>query len=570
MKVKRTIVVAISLIFLFSVLLYRLADIQLISTERFGKKDVNLLEASVDQRTQSVLLHNGRGSFLDRNGVSVTNPPQLDVVFFPFLKKIDVPMEEVAALVNEPSWKLKQWINQSVEPFYMSDQIGRTLTNEEYKAFQELNFPGMISVNRAKPGDPDVATHFLGVVRNKGASGLEETFEEFLSSEDEEKLLYHVDGKGDPLFGLNVNYLGQQDPYYPVQVKTTLDLELQQQAETLIDASGMEEGGLVLMDIETRNVLAMVSRPEVDSNDPNKYENHMIKSYSPGSVFKTVVAAAAIEHPNVNIRETYNCNLSINEGKEPSRSLGFLTFEESFAQSCNYTFAKIANEMMAYDKDVLENYAAKLGITDFVGWKGDLFRLKDFKQFGREDRNQIWGSDPQKMVPLAISQTAIGQLDVKISPLSMTNMMATIASKGIKKEVRGVTEILYKNGSEFIAFPEHIDLDNRLSSYSALKLQELLQQVPTGQGTASKLQGLNIAGKSGTAEVENEDGRKKEIFHHWFAGYFPYDKPKYAMVVVTLNSKQSEPTYSVYKDMVSYLYEQENMEEMKRRDPAFE
>ncbi|MCD5323663.1 MULTISPECIES: peptidoglycan D,D-transpeptidase FtsI family protein [Pontibacillus] len=569
MEAKRTKVIAVCLIFLFGLLLYRLATIQLISTERFGKENVNLLEASVEQRTQSVLLHNGRGSLLDRHGVPVTNPATSDVVFFPFLKDMDVPLEEVATIIDEPSWKIEQWIRVSEEPFYLSDRLERSLTDEEFKTFQEWNYPGMVSVGRATPGDPDIASHFLGVVRGKGASGLEETFEEFLAAKDEEKLLYHVDGKGDPLFGLKVNYLGLQDPYYPVSVKTTLDLDLQKKAEELIDASGMKEGGLVLLDVESRDVLALVSRPDMNPKDPNKYENKMLTSYSPGSVFKTVVAAAAIENPNVNTRETFNCDLGINEGEEPTRSLGVLTFEESFAQSCNYTFAKIANEMMAHDEDVLENYAAKLGLTEQVGWRGDVFRLKGFKQFGREDRNQIWGPDPQKTVPLAVSQTAIGQLDVQITPLSMANMMATIAAKGVKKEVRGATEILYRNGSEFIRFPEHIDTDNRLSSYSSLKLQELLQKVPTSEGTASTLQGLKIAGKSGTAEVENADGVKENQSHHWFAGYFPYDTPKYAMVVVTLNSAQSGPTYSVYKDMVSYLYQQEDIKELKRRDPAF-
>jgi len=560
MKTRRAKFIGFILVLSFGLLIYRLAHIQLLTTEQFGPENVNLLEESVEQRAQKMLLNNGRGQFIDRNHVSLTHQKVQDIVFFPFIKSISYPANELASILDESTYKIRKWIEEAEEPFYLTDKREKPLTEIEYQELTELSMPGIIPVERSIEGDPSFAQHFLGVVREDpeaykeriGVLGLENSFDPFLQSTEEEKLLYHVDAVGSPIFGLNVRYVGQQAPYYPVKLKTTLDVHLQKEAEEIVERFGIKKGGLVLLDTKTRDVLAMVSKPDMNPKNPISV-NHMLTAYAPGSIFKTVIAAAAIEHPNVNTHRLFDCNKSINEGKKPERELGMLSFEESFAQSCNRTFAELAKEMMAEDPDVIENYARKLGLTEKVGWTGDVFHFSDFEQFPNENHSTIWGKDTDKRVPLAISQTAIGQLNVQLTPLSIANMMATIAQKGVKKEVRGVTRILYQNDATMTAFEEHRDDENILSSYNTLRLQELLSKVvEDSNGTGGKLKGLEVAGKSGTAEISEDVDP-----HRWFAGYFPYETPRYAMVVVNLNAPSSQPTFEVYKHMVNEIYDYE-------------
>ncbi|MYL33382.1 penicillin-binding protein 2 [Pontibacillus yanchengensis] len=573
MKSTRIKGIAVVLLISFALILYRLADLQLFSSEDFGREGVNLLEKSVEQRTQQLSINDGRGHFIDRNQIELTKPKEHDIVFFPFLRDMDYPLEEVSDTLGIPDYNLNYYIKNTEDPFYISDILNEEVTEEMFTTLKELNYPGIYPVERNLEEDPVYASHFLGLVREKegkeeststfstrGISGFEAVFEPFLATNGEEKLLYHVDAHGNPLFGLNVKYQGVQDAFYPVQVQTTIDIDIQKEGERILEQQGIKKGGLVLLDVQSRDILSMVSRPQINYENPYLNENdskddtlhnYMLKAHFPGSVFKTVIAAAAIEHPSINIHRMFNCDLGIKEDVPPERELGMLSFTESFAQSCNRTFVEIAQEMMEEDPEVIDHYVEKLGLNGTVGWKGDVFHFKEFSQFPKEEATTIWAQDNHKRDANMIANTAIGQQNVKVTPLAVANMMATIASDGMKKEVRGASRVLYKNGAPMATFEEHPIEENRLSSYSALRLRELMYEVVNSKdGTGNVLQGLGVSGKSGTAEV----GPGIEPYR-WFAGFFPYEQPRYAMVVVDLDSNDSDATYAVYRKMVEYLNE---------------
>src|SRR5690606_17386495 len=125
------------------------------------------------------------------------------------------------------------------------------------------------------------------------------SFDEFLVQDESTKLVYHVDGLGGPLFGIDVKLVGEANPFYPVKILTTIDRDIQKEAENLVDKHNIKKGGLVLIDIETNSILANVSRPKIDEKDPykdNGVKNYMISTQIPGSIFKTVIAAAAIDY----------------------------------------------------------------------------------------------------------------------------------------------------------------------------------------------------------------------------------------------------------------------------------
>ena len=207
-----------------------------------------------------------------------------------------------------------------------------------------------------------------------------------------------------------------------------------------------------------------------------------------------------------------------------TRDLGMLNMEESFARSCNKTFAELAVRLMEIDSSLLEEYSEKLGLLGSVSWQGDLFHIKNFQQFENEP-GRIFIDKSSSIDRNYVAQTGIGQHEVRITPVSVANMMAAIARGGEKMAVRASTEIQYGNGASMVEFPnQKLGNGGQISKYSAIRLQQLLRMVVTdSEGTGRAFQQLpyEVAGKSGTAEtgVTNEN---KELHHKWFAGYFPF------------------------------------------------
>lgn len=559
-------------------LIGRLAQIQLIQTESFSKHHVNLIQASIKQRTQSIVLDDGRGRFIDRNGEAITNDYYPSLVLFPFLKGMDWPSEKISKITGIPEQYLLTEVQSAKVPFAYGGKYPLKLTEEQQKQINDLKIPGVFALYQQVNTNQILAEHLIGLVRqNKeliekrykeklkvglispdteiGITGLERAFDEFLLPEGESKLLYHVDQLGGPLFGLEVKYTAPANPYYPTSIKTTLNKPFQIAAEQVIDNAGLKRGGLVLLDVETSDVLAIVSRPQINEVNPLADDggvNEMIQPQIPGSVFKIVTAAAALEN-DVNIRgRRFNCDLNLYGEGRNERKLGPLNFEESFAKSCNYTFAKLAEEIIVHNPTYMEDYAKKLGLTSRVGWHGSVFHFNRFMQFSEERAGRVWGDEKDKNVKKAVNQTAIGQKEVRVSPLAIANMMATIARGGQKKQVRAVSEVQYKNGTTLFAFPQQPLEGEGLSSYTAEQLQKLLQSVvQSGTGERFKALPYSVAGKSGTAET----GRRG-LVNKWFAAYFPVEQPKYALVVVDLDVKESEAkTNDIVESIIHKLYE---------------
>lgn len=574
---KRLIFVGSTFVIAIFLIIFRLADIQLIHTESFSKKGVNLVQESVNQRTQEVVIDDGRGRFVDRNGDSLRNKVEPSLVLFPFLKNIEWPVGELAEEVNISSSELNRRLENTKEPLVLSSEDGVELSKSDLERINNMKIPGVFGIYRQTKVKETIGEHVIGitgenaeVLRKKypdrldlsyktkiGLTGLEDAFDEFLLPDAETKLLYHVDGTGNPLFGVNVKYMADSNPFYPVTVETTIDKEIQQAAEDVLSKQQVNKGGLVLLDIESNNVLAMVSWPKLNRSDDKTIINQMIQPIFPGSIFKTVISAAAIEYGLDDATREFNCNLNLHGELDGNQDDGNLSFSRSFAKSCNYTFTTLARELMENDKNVIENTAERLGLVGPVGWSGEVFHYQNFKQLPNEKVGSIWGDEKEKGVERAIDQTAIGQKDVKVTPLGVANMMATIARGGQKHQVKIVENILYKNGTNMFEFTSNSLEGEKISPYTASKLQELLRLVVTDvEGTGRRFQTLNyeVSGKSGTAQIGKKNEAGEQLYNKWFAGYFPSNKPKYALVVVEMDTTSPEAgTNAAFYDMVNEL-----------------
>lgn len=559
-------------------LLGRLAQIQLVETEHFSARNINLLQESVRQRSQEMIIDHGRGKFYDRNGFSLTEESRPSLILFPFVKHIHFDIEALANLLGEDATTLQRTIMESNEPFVYGEPEPLQLTAQQVEEINRLQIPGVFAVTKSFPREFTLAGQLIGIVGENpelvkqrypdkklpvntliGITGLQKSFDEFLLQEEQTRLIYHVDGRGGPLFGIDVKYVEPANPFYPVRIKTTLDLNIQQEAEKIVDEHGMKKGGLVLLDIETNSILAMVSRPQLDLSDPfknNSAKNYMLSAEIPGSVFKTVIAAATVVENLADGKRLFNCDLTLT-GEPAPNAYGQLDLESSFAMSCNHTFGTLAKELSEIDPKLIEQYAEKLGLLQPVGWRGNLFHFPDFSQLADEESGQIFLNDADREDMNYVALTGIGQHNVRLTPLAVANMMATIARGGEKYAVRAVEKIEYKEGSEFITFPQKTLDDNRLSPYATMKLQQLLRSVVQHEeGTGRGLQGLPyaVAGKTGTAETHIFDGDQQYV-NKWFAGYFPFEAPKYALVIVNLDVFSSNGSViPIYRDMVNYLY----------------
>jgi cell division protein FtsI/penicillin-binding protein 2 len=473
-------------------------------------------------------------------------------------------LKRVAQIVGQPEQRLSEILHAGVEPTLLRDLQGEIipLSDRQAEEINRLKLPGIIVLPVTERYRPDeLAKHVIGYLHQNpelikteyreewesgkmglnnmvGASGLERSFDRFLQGVEPSTLSYFVDGQGNPLRGLNIRYTSQQtNQFYPLSLITTLDRDIQRQMEQIADEN-LQEGAIVVLDAHTGDVIAMVSRPTYDQNHvrvtAGEWKNRAVKQLPPGSVFKTVIAAAALAEDVVSPTERFHC--SGEYGKYgfscwKKDGHGSITLDEAFAQSCNIAFAEIAKRL---GPDKIEEYAARLGLTVPVGHETpQLFALQNFRQIDGEETGRVFAAGSARSDEGVLIQTAIGQRDVRITPLQAANMMVTILRGGQPGQVRLVSDIAYRNGSTFHHFsPELLPMEG-IDPVTARKLTRLLRNVVTS-GTGRVLQDAawETAGKSGTAEVQKNGATRN---HHWFVGYAPVKEPRYAVAVVAEN-----------------------------------
>ncbi|MGE8206154.1 peptidoglycan D,D-transpeptidase FtsI family protein [Heyndrickxia sp. NPDC080065] len=580
MRKKRYVFLAICIFLMISLLIGRLVQLQLIETESFSKHHINLIEESVTQRTQQMIIDDGRGQFLDRNNKSLTYQEKSVLVLFPFLKKLKWDSSKVASILDVSENQLLSELENAKNPFIFHGNNPYILTDRQVREINELKIPGVFAVRKKYTEANPTAAQLIGItgedantflkrypdkkgMQNQkiGITGLQKQFDEFLLPDGESKLVYHVDAIGGPLFGINVKYTGPGNPFYPVKIQTTINKELQEEIEKKVDEYKIKKGGVLLLDIENNEILADISRPKMNPRDPyadNAVENMMFSQQIPGSIFKTVVAAASIETGIVNDSEIFPCSLDL-YGKPAERKLGDLNFDESFAQSCNRTFGELAKRLKKENPNLLDEYAKKLGLIGQISWDGDIYHFTNFRQF-IEDEGQVFAKEESKRDDNFAAQTGIGQQEVRITPLAVANMMATIARGGEQLTVRTVSAIQYQDGTTMADFPKQKSQGDTISKVTAIKLQKMLRHVVTNDnGTGRWFQQLpyEVAGKSGTAET-GIYLNNQQLHNKWFAGYFPFKNPKYALVVVNLEVPENEGGINpLFADIVNLIYEKD-------------
>ena len=385
-----------------------------------------------------------------------------------------------------------------------------------------------------------LASYVVGAVGadNKGQSGIELLFDGFLTG----KLIAYtttIDKKGRAITAPNI-------PEEEKAIILTIDSKIQYAVEKEIEKAYLDTKPnlitCIVQNPQTGEILAMATYPSFDLNLKHKRDQKMFRNpaiantYEPGSVYKIVAAAAALE----NNPEVYNDKFYCELGKyrlskdviihDAIHQYGLLSFEEIFAYSSNIGFAKLAKKIGSrrlWQYSRLFSFGEKTGIALPAEEKGTL-------------------NPPTKWSGITCQMMSFGQ-EVSVTPLQIVNAYSAIANGGFLMEPL-IVKSKVCNGKEQKVY-EPCVIRRVMSQRTVSKMIQMLEAaVNYGTGDKAKIAGIRIAGKTGTAQKYDRKlkhySEKKYVSS--FVGFFPADNPK-ATVLILID----EPTGDYWASSVA-------------------
>lgn len=379
-----------------------------------------------------------------------------------------------------------------------------------------------------------LAAHIIGYLspdKQSGAAGIELAYDELLKEYSGTlQMRYYLDAAGHNLAGTNPEIVKEQ---YGQKggVVLTLDKQFQRAAEEAMQ--GVEKGAAVVMDVHNGDILACVSVPAYDpqnlaaslkdTNSP--FVNRAFSQYNVGSVFKLVTAAAALEngfgrytpyvcegHVDVD-GHIYNCHWRLGHGE--------IDFQKAMEVSCNPYFIYMGQ--MAGGKNIA-SLARDIGFTKPA-------QLAN----GLRSQSGTLPADAELEHPIPVANFSFGQGSLTATPIQIAQLLSTVANGGYAvtpRLVKGLT-----NDGQTVKDQTTIYAPNQVfSQRTANILQEsMVSNVLNGSGTTAQPFYTTAGGKTSSAQTgvyTGEGENREEVVHAWFAGYFPADEPKYAVVVL--------------------------------------
>ena len=522
--------IMIFIMLMFIALAARLAYIQLA-----GEKD---LSSAV--RAQSLISLEGsntRGIIYDRYGQALV----ADKKRFVYIIKDDMFDKKAKALLKELGASEVSGGNKGYR-VYSSENYDKKTGGKLIE-----NYNAYIMQASARYSDEQTAAHLIGYINrgdNSGAAGLELMFDDKLSIEGR-NIYAAADVKGNilPGRGLIISSDDKKQAALTDGIVTTIDKDMQQAVEDIINEES-RNCAVVVLDSRTGGIAAMACTPsfnpgkidEYMGNDSSELVNKATQGeYAPGSVFKIVVAAAALED-GIEKDKTYTCTpetiigdieMKCETGRDEGH--GGINFEEAFAQSCNSFFIQLGRDIGG---EKITAMAEKMG-----------FGAKALKDYPQEKAGHVMTK--RECSGAGVGNLSIGQGQTLVTPLQVARMTNIIASGGVD---RGVHILMEEDASE----------KQILSKNTTDEITRMMEQVTT-TGTASYY-GLTAedgspktAVKTGTAEYGKKEDHNT---HGWITGFTPCEDPEYVITVFLEGGKaNSSDAAPVYKKIIEYLDE---------------
>lgn len=379
-------------------------------------------------------------------------------------------------------------------------------------------------------GKEQLAANVIGYVdgEGQGVSGIESAYNAVLEGYGGSlSLRYTMDATGRPLTGAAPQVV---DGGYnrPGGVVLTLDADIQRAAEEA-SARYFQKGAVVVMDVHTGELRALVSLPTYDPNDvaksltdPNSpLINRALWDYSVGSTFKVLVETVAIEHgyrthqndcPGYIMVEDVRINCHNLTGHGP------LDQRTALEKSCNPYFVsliqQVGGESVAYKAGELGFGRAIELAPGLISSAGSLPSFTDLA------------------MPAETANLGFGQGKLSATPIQIAQLIAAIANGGDSVQPKLVAGFTEDGKALSKATPSYSPVQVLDPDATQLVRQDMVSVVENGSGQKAKPDQLGAGGKTGSAQTGRYDENGSELVHAWFAGFFPAEDPQYAIVVL--------------------------------------
>lgn len=543
---------------IFIILIYRLVVLQLIDTDGYQ-------ERALQQQLATVTLSAPRGTIYDRNQkVLARSATTYVVAVSPNVlndNEVDGLAKEIAEILNLDVIKVTENLkNKDLSYVRLKRQVTQDEVDELRAYTNEAGISAMsyeTDFTRYYPYE-DFAASVLGFTGydHNGLRGLEYTYDEVLSGIDG-KLIKLKDGVGGTM---EYAYEDEDAPISGRSIVTTMDEEVVHYTEKNLNTAVLENNVgnracAIVMDVNTGGILSMSSKPDFD---PNKFsEIHdaellaeiqskpesqraaliadaqgaqwknkaVSETYEPGSVFKIITAAAALDSGTSTLESSFYCSGSVQIPGNPrvthchKRSgHGAQDFTHALMHSCNPAFISMADKMGV--KTFYEYFKA-FGFTEKTGI--DL----EGEQLG-----QFHGED---MTYLNMAISSFGQT-FTVTPIQLITAVSAAVNGGNLMQPYIVQNIIDEQGN-IIETTEPTVRRQVISASTSEKIRVMLEQVVSGEGGTGKnayVKGYRIGGKTGTSEkteTRDESGNVQKTISS-FLGVAPMDDPKIAVLVL--------------------------------------
>ncbi len=470
----------------------------------------------ISNSTRKVILSSLRGEIYDVNLQPLVGRKQEKIVVAS--PTCDATSELKNYLNSDDYLRLSECINKS-EPF---------VANCNYSGKSPSIKQAQI---RSRYTDDGFCCHVIGYINSAdgtGVCGIEKSFDTLLTSEKKQLIYtYNLSGYGKALIG-GTSEIQSENYYSKSGIRLTIDYDIQRIAENAMHLYDIEKGACVVLDAENGEIRAMASLPKFNQNDVASYlsdsasplMNRAVNAYSVGSVFKIVVAAAALKTGNDSFESYCSGHVKIGENKfscSNSTSHGKMNLSRALAFSCNTYFIRLALEI---GSESLLKTAEALGF-------GQSFSLADgfFSSAGKLPSAEEMQNSGM------LANLSFGQGGLLATPLQIAACYSSCVNGGEFISPKLVISSINSDGSEN-------DIGKNQYRYRAFsdevskRLKSLLENnFKEGTCVEAKPDFCTAGGKTSTAETGWLNEKNEEILHSWFAGFAEKDGKIYTIVV---------------------------------------
>ncbi len=568
---KRLLGAGVIILFFFTVIMLRLWSLQVVNGENYKQK-------AYKNRVRVRELAAPRGHILDRYGREiVTNKPSFNVTMIQEdSTDVSETLERLAPVLGMEVSELWNKIREAEDtPRYLPVTLKEDIDWQTLAYLENHNYEFSGIRTEVKPVRVyhygDLAANvigYLGSISKKelaaadrsvysggdiiGKRGLEKLREADLRGE-KGRSLTEVNNRG-----FEQQLLEKIEPLPGRELRLTLDVDLQQVAESFM-AAGEKSGAVVAMEVNTGRVLAAASSPSIHIEDfvggisKKKWQalldnpkhpllNKVVQAaYPPGSTYKMITALAGLAKGVIDKDTVIYCPGRYRFGNRTYRCWrhighGPVNLNKAISQSCDVYFYQVGQRVGV---DALAEFAKKFGLGARSGIEMEYEKrgVVPTKKWKKKNRKSKW----QEGETLSV---AIGQGFNLMTPLQICLMTSVLANNGTLYKPQLVEEVINPEGVSIEKFTPKIISQMKGYDYYFDLIRKGMEEVVHGKrGTARKLriEGLRIAGKTGTAQVvkiaqyrglKDEDIPYKYRDHAWFTCYAPADNPEIAVTVL--------------------------------------